>query len=307
MLKQELNAGEATYSEDVGYVGGISDSSILESHSLDDNIYLLSIDYAKEIFYAINSNNLKIEKNDFVIVPTKYGVDIARVCSKVKEGGQKLLADTSVIKRLATEEDIDRMQDDKDLEKEAQVIFREKVKDNNLNMKFIACHLLLEEPKIIFFFSADGRVDFRLLVRDLVSIFKMRVELRQVSGREESRFIGGMAPCGRAFCCNSVSNNKVESVSIKMAKEQGLSLNSNRISGHCGRLLCCLAYEHQYYTEINRLLPAEGVRIDYDGNTFKVIDGNRVTGMVSLVNDEGHTISIPLSRIKKTNNVWQII
>lgn len=272
------------------------------------DVYLLSIDYARENFYAINSNKLEIKKNDFVIVMTKYGMDMARICKKMKNDEMKELPDSPSILRLATEEDLAKVDNNKRLEKEAQTVFKEKVKNNNLNMKFIASHFLLGEEKVLFFFSADGRVDFRLLVRDLVSVFRMRVELRQISGREESRFIGGFAPCGREFCCHSInSNNKLEAVSIKMAKEQGLSLNSNRISGHCGRLLCCLAYENQYYIEVNRMLPAIGVKLNYEGDVFKVVEGNKITGMVSLVNEEGHTISLPLSRIKKINNVWKIV
>jgi len=277
-----------------------------------EDVYLLSLDYAKDTFYARNPHNLEIKKDDFVIATTKYGQDMARVKKKVEnEEIQEMdenLKNIEEIRKIATEEDIQKAEDNRKLEKEAQVIFREKVRDNKLNMKFIATHFLLEESKVLFFFSADGRVDFRLLVRDLVAVFRMRVELRQISGREETKFIGGLAPCGREFCCHSISNStKLEAVSIKMAKDQGLSLNSNRISGHCGRLLCCLSYEHQYYTEVNHLLPTTGVRIQYEGDSFKVIEGNRITGIVSLANDEGNTVSFPLSRIKKINGTWQII
>jgi len=273
----------------------------------DNEVYLLSIDYAKDKFYARASNKIEIKKNEFVIVMTKYGIDIARVCNKVNNEQKQKFQDVVEIIRLATEEDIEKEKNNKKLEEEAENVFRKKVKDNNLNMKFIASHFLLGEEKVLFFFSADGRVDFRLLVRDLVAVFKMRVELRQISGREESRFIGGIAPCGREFCCHSINSNKLESVSIKMAKEQGLSLNSNRISGHCGRLLCCLAYENQYYAEINQTLPANGVKLNYDSKIFRVVDANRITEMISLIDDEGHTISIPLSRIKKINDAWTII
>lgn len=305
MLDEELKTDIST--EPYEDKTSIETSIVILDSSTSVDVYLLSIDYARDTFYARSSNKLEIRKNDFVIVMTKYGIDMARVCSKIENEKMKSLQDVVEIMRIATEEDIEKVKNNRKLEQEAQGIFREKVRENNLNMKFIASHFLLEEPKILFFFSADGRVDFRLLVRDLVAIFRMRVELRQISGREESKFIGGIAPCGREFCCHSINNNKVESVSIKMAKEQGLSLNSNRISGHCGRLLCCLAYEHQYYMEVNQMLPANGVKLNYDGDVFKVIDGNRITGVVSLVNDEGHTLSIPLSRIKKINNVWKII
>lgn len=300
MLNEELKTEAETDKDE-------TQTALLDNNICSD-VYLLSLDYAKDNFYAVNSHHLEIHKNDCVIAMTKYGMDIARVCTKIKLEQVQNLQDIVEIMRVATEEDIEKAENNKKLEKEAQSVFKEKVKDNKLNMKFVASHFLLEEPKVLFFFSADGRVDFRLLVRDLVSVFKMRVELRQITGREESKFIGGVAPCGREFCCHSVgNNNKLESVSIKMAKEQGLSLNSNRISGHCGRLLCCLSYEYQYYVEVNQIFPPNGVKLNYDGEMFKVIEGNRITGVVSLANDEGHTISIPLSRIKKINNVWKII
>lgn len=276
--------------------------SPLESRS---NVYLLNLEYASERFYALPPNDIEIKKNDFVIVPTKYGVDIARVCGKIVQNSVSIREIPTII-RLADEDDIFKLNENKHLEINAGKVFKEKVKENHLEMKFIASHFLPLENKVIFFFTTDGRVDFRSLVKDLVASFKMRVELRQIGVRDESRFIGGMSPCGREFCCRSVTD-KIDPVSIKMAKDEGMSLNSNRISGHCGRLLCCLSYEHKHYTELNKLIPPHGTKISYDGSLFKVMEANRITGMVSLSSDDGRAISLPISRIKKANNMWKIL
>jgi len=270
------------------------------------NIYLLNLDYANERFYAQIPYGLEVTKGDLVIVPTKYGVDVARVCGEVQYGKKNIGSNFVIIIRKATEEDIDKMKKNRELEEEAEKIFKERVKENNLDMKFIKAHILLEETKIIFFFSADGRVDFRNLVKDLVGIFKIRVELRQIGVRDETRFVGGIAPCGRVFCCASITD-KMEPVSIKMARDEGLSLNSNRISGHCGRLLCCLSYEHHHYVEINKLLPPDGIKISYNGLVLKMLEANRITSMVSLISEDGQSIIVPLSRIKKVGDIWKII
>ena len=181
MLNEELKTEAETDKDE-------TQTALLDNNICSD-VYLLSLDYAKDNFYAVNSHHLEIHKNDCVIAMTKYGMDIARVCTKIKLEQVQNLQDIVKIMRVATEEDIEKAENNKKLEKEAQSVFKEKVKDNKLNMKFVASHFLLEEPKVLFFFSADGRVDFRLLVRDLVSVFKMRVELRQITSREESKII----------------------------------------------------------------------------------------------------------------------
>jgi len=228
-------------------------------------LYLLNLDYANEKIYAFADEGLKLKKGSIVVLSTKYGIDLARVCGEVSNHGfNKDIVD---IMRIATEDDLLQAKNNVEKEKEAGEIFKEKVKANNLDMKFILAHFLLEESKVLFFFSADGRIDFRGLVKDLVTVFKVRVELRQIGVRDETRFIGGLAPCGRPFCCHSVTD-KMTGVSIKMAKDQNLSLNSTRISGHCGRLLCCLSYEHEHYTLESKKTPQQETNIHYDGSSF---------------------------------------
>jgi cell fate regulator YaaT (PSP1 superfamily) len=164
----------------------------------------------------------------------------------------------------------------------------------------------LEEPKILFFFTAENRVDFRELVKDLVSVFKMRIELRQIGVRDEARVLGGLGVCGRGYCCHSVSD-KLKPVSIKMAKDQKLSLNSVKISGPCGRLLCCLYYEYGFYCEQQRNLPQEGTRISYNSEYWKVAEVNCVAGQVKLSAEDGRQMSIAAEKFERTeNNYWKI-
>jgi len=153
-------------------------------------------------------------------------------------------------------------------------------------MKVIRAHYLPEESKLLFFFTADGRVDFRDLVKDLVATFRTRIELRQIGVRDESRVLGGMAVCGRMYCCHGVSD-RLRPVSIKMAKEQELSLSSTKISGPCGRLLCCLAYEYDFYREERRRFPAVGASVVGRQESYHVKEVNFISRRVTLVGSEG--------------------
>ena len=157
----------------------------------------------------------------------------------------------------------------------------------------------------MFFFTAENRVDFRELVKDLVSVFKSRIELRQIGVRDESRVVGGLGVCSRGFCCHTVSD-KLKPVSIKMAKDQNLSLNSMKISGSCGRLLCCLAYEHLFYNEQRRLVPPENSRIFYKGETWKVMEVNVIQGCIRLTAEDGRIIKFASSVFEKTEGNWNI-
>jgi cell fate regulator YaaT (PSP1 superfamily) len=202
-------------------------------------------------------------------------------------------------------EDLDNANYNRKQEKEAFRICKEKVQAHKLDMKLVSVHFLLEESKVLFFFTSENRVDFRELVKDLVGIFKTRIELRQIGVRDESRVVGGLGVCGRAYCCHAVSD-KLKPVSIKMAKDQNLSLNSMKISGPCGRLLCCLAYEHNFYNEQRRLIPPEGCRVSYDETLWKVIEVNVVMGTVKLSAEDGRQITLPSAKFEKTDGKWQI-
>ena len=272
----------------------------LETLAQDTPVYRLRLVYSKETFFAAWLGE-ELSPGNMVLVPTHYGRDLAEVISPVqKKAGQMAI---TRIERPATAEDLSKAEFHKQQEKEAFIICRTKIEAHKLEMKLVSVHYLLEEPKILFFFTAENRVDFRELVKDLVSIFKTRIELRQIGVRDESRVLGGLGVCGRAFCCHSVSD-KLKPVSIKMAKDQNLSLNSMKISGPCGRLLCCLAYEHLFYGEQRRYIPSEGTRISWDGSSWKVMEVNVVMGKLKLSADDGRVIQLPASAFEKNDGRW---
>ncbi|GEM_PF-218081 len=215
--------------------------------------------------------------------------------------------DVDWIDRLATPDDLRRYQENLEKEGEALKLCREKVARHGLDMKLVTAHYLLGEPKLLFFFTADVRVDFRELVKDLVSIFRIRIELRQIGVRDESRVLGGLAVCGRDFCCHSVTD-KLNPVSIKMAKEQNLSLNSMKISGPCGRLLCCLSYEYDFYMEEKQKYPPEGSRLKIDHDLMKITEVNILSRKISLAGPDGRFLTIPCSAVyfNEEMNRWEI-
>jgi len=276
----------------------------LEAITQDIPIYRLRLVYSKETFVAAWAGDA-LEVGNTVLVPTRYGRDLAEIIGLIqKKSGQTPLAVTR-IERIATGEDLSRVAHHKILEREAFNTCRTKIETHKLEMKLVSVHYLLDEPKILFFFTAENRVDFRELVKDLVSVFKTRIELRQIGVRDESRVLGGLGVCGRAYCCHSVSD-KLKPVSIKMAKDQNLSLNSMKISGPCGRLLCCLAYEHLFYGEQRRLFPPEGSRINWNGSLWKVVEVNVVMGKLKLTSEDGRVTQLPVSAFEKTENRWII-
>ena len=269
------------------------------------DLYLLKLDYSSETVYAKGPGKTELKAGDFVVTPTRYGKDMARVMGTAKKPIGIKQADIVTIDRKANENDLKKRQDLIKKEKDAFPIFKEKVAIHKLDMKLIETHFLFDEPKALFFFSSDNRVDFRELVKDLVSVFKMRIELRQIGVRDESRITGGLGVCGRPFCCHGVSD-KLRPVSIKMAKDQNLSLNSSKISGQCGRLLCCLSYEYDWYNEARKSLPNEGIHIFYDGTDFRITEVNPLTSMVKMLGEDGRLLEVNAKRFYKDNNRWKI-
>lgn len=278
-----------------------------ENIVIDYTLYLLKLEYSSETIYAkTQDNNTKLQDGDYVVTPTRYGKDMAKVLGTVKKPIGIKQSDIVTIDRKASEQDLKKREELKKKEKEAFPIFREKVANHKLDMKLVETHFLLDEQKALFFFSSDNRVDFRELVKDLVSVFKMRIELRQIGVRDESRIVGGLGVCGRPFCCHGVSD-KLRPVSIKMAKDQNLSLNSMKISGQCGRLLCCLSYEFDWYNEARKNLPNEGIRIYYDGTDFRITEVNPLTSMVKMSGEDGRLLEVNAKRFyKDNNNRWKI-
>jgi cell fate regulator YaaT (PSP1 superfamily) len=209
------------------------------------------------------------------------------------------------IDRVAEDEDVKKAQKHREKEKEAFSLCKERIDFHGLEMKLLAVHYLHDEQKILFFFSADNRIDFRTLVKDLVGIFRCRIELRQIAARDESRIGGGFGICGRCYCCASISD-KLKPVSIKMAKEQNLSLNTAKISGPCGRLLCCLSYEHVFYSTERHNMPGEGSRIMLEGEPWRVKEVNPICGCVTITTEDGRQMQIASNRLFKTDNKWHV-
>lgn len=222
---------------------------------------------------------------------TCFGCQSGREPVKTKVDGDVLWID-----HLATPSEMAKYEENRSKEDTAMEVCREKINKHHLGMKLISAHFLLGESKVIFFFTAEERVDFRELVKDLVSVFRMRIELRQIGVRDESRLIGGLSVCGRDYCCHAM-NREMEPVTIKMAKEQNLSLNSAKISGPCGRLLCCLAYEYEYYMEEKAGAPPEGTKLKIDHDLWKVSEVNILSHKLTCVTTDGRQIFIPFDEV----------
>ena len=211
---------------------------------------------------------------DFVIVETARGIEFGEVVTPVREiSDEQLSAPLKQVVRIATAQDVQHAQDNKRSEKEAYAICQKKIGEHKLDMKLVSVEYTFDNSKILFYFTANGRVDFRSLVKDLAAVFKTRIELRQIGVRDEAKMLGGLGPCGRPVCCGSFLGD-FQPVSIKMAKEQSLSLNPTKISGVCGRLMCCLKYEEDNYEATRKRMPKVGKEvITPDGNGI-VVDLN---------------------------------
>ena len=208
--------------------------------------------------YFFDSGKLPVKNDQYVIVETTQGLDIGKVVMISKDA--KVADEIGNIKkviRVASKDDIKRYEFNKVREKEAFKICREKIRKHNLNMHLVDVEFKFDKSKIVFYFTADGRIDFRDLVKDLALIYKTRIELRQIGVRDEVKKIGGNGVCGRQLCCCAFLNN-FDAVSIKMAKEQNIALNPSKIAGNCGRLMCCLKYEHNVYEEKLKKIPKIG-------------------------------------------------
>ncbi|SHK17248.1 PSP1 domain-containing protein [Paramaledivibacter caminithermalis] len=224
--------------------------------------------------YYFDPDNIDVRKDQNVIVETARGVEFGEVVVGSKDiTEEEIVSPLKKVLRIATLEDEIINKENKEKEKKAFEICLEKIEEHGLEMKLIDVEYTFDNNKVIFYFTADGRVDFRELVKDLASIFRTRIELRQIGVRDEAKMIGGMGPCGVSLCC-STWLGEFEPVSIKMAKEQNLSLNPTKISGICGRLMCCLRYEHESYTHLRKGLPNQGEKIITSEGPAIVIDNN---------------------------------
>ena len=241
--------------------------------------------------YFFAPGDLKIKKGQNVIVETARGVEYGYVVMGEKEvEDDKVVQPLKPVLRIATKEDDAREEKNRKKEREAFKICQKKIEKHNLEMKLIDAEYTFDNNKVLFYFTADGRIDFRELVKDLASVFKTRIELRQIGVRDETKILGGVGICGRALCCHSYLSEFIP-VSIKMAKEQNLSLNPTKISGTCGRLMCCLKNEEETYRYLNSKLPNVGDHVTTDdGLKGEVASVNVLRQMVKVIvfldNDE---------------------
>ncbi len=220
--------------------------------------------------YFFNPKEIKLQKGDKIIVETSQGEEYAEVLipNRYVED-EEIVAPLKKVLRIATNKDIKRHEECKKIEKEAFKVCEEKIKEHKLNMTLTDVECKFDNSKMLFYFTADGRVDFRELVRDLAAIYRTRIELRQIGVRDEVKRIGGNGVCGRELCCCTFLND-FETVSIKMAKEQNISLNPSKISGNCGRLMCCLKYENEVYEDKLKHLPNVGAIVKTEDGVGEV-------------------------------------
>jgi len=232
--------------------------------------------------YYLDPNGADLQKGNHVIVETVRGVECGEVVMSNKTIADKDLPEPlKRIIRVATDEDMKIVKENEEKEKKAFEICNEKIKLHSLEMKLVNVEYTFDRNKIMFYFTADGRVDFRELVKDLAYIFRTRIELRQIGVRDEAKKTGGMGICGRPFCCNTFLG-EFQPVSIKMAKEQGMILNPTKISGTCGRLMCCLKYEQDVYSDLLKITPKIGAIVNTPDGKGNVIDVNLITGMLTV-------------------------
>ena len=237
--------------------------------------------YKRQIYY-FDPVDFEIEEDMDVVVETARGLEYGTIVVGKKEiDEESLVSPLKPIIRIATEEDTKIYKENKEKAKETFELCLEKIKEHNLTMYLIDCEYTFDRNKLIFYFTAEGRIDFRELVKDLAAIFKTRIELRQIGVRDEAKSIGGLGPCGRSLCCSSWLGD-FQPVSIKMAKDQSLSLNPTKISGICGRLFCCLKYEHDVYVEAIEKVPPVGAIVKVDSNKGKVIETNPLLEQVKV-------------------------
>lgn len=240
--------------------------------------------------YYFSPGGLKIPEKSFVIVETARGIECGLVVmSNRLVDESEIVSPLKTVIRVATEKDMKIVEQNKKKEVDARKICEEKIAAHGLNMKLVDVECTFDNNKLLFYFTAENRVDFRELVKDLAAVFRTRIELRQIGVRDEAKMLGGLGVCGRPFCCRTFLG-EFQPVSIKMAKEQGLSLNPTKISGTCGRLMCCLKYEQDTYEELLKTMPKVGAYVDTPVGKGYVEEINLLTGKVKVKPDNPNAV-----------------
>lgn len=249
--------------------------------------------------YYFDPKELSPKQGSFVIVETARGLECGIVAMERSEvEDEAVVSPLKQVMREASDKDIAQMEKNREKEKEAFDICLKKIEEHKLEMKLVDVEVTFDNSKMLFYFTADGRIDFRELVKDLASVFRTRIELRQIGVRDESKMLGGLGVCGRPFCCSSFLG-EFQPVSIKMAKDQGLSLNLAKISGTCGRLMCCLKYEQSVYDELLKITPRQGSYVSTKQGNGTVTDVSLLKGNLKVKLDgheEDNTAPVSFSR-----------
>ena len=251
------------------------------------------------------ANGIEATVGQYVVANTDRGQDLGMVVMNARELDERVqIENLKKVVRLASPQDIQRATDNRTKEREAFSICQKKIAEHKLEMKLVSVEYAFDNSKILFFFTANGRVDFRSLVKDLASVFRMRIELRQIGVRDEAKMLGGLGPCGRPICCGTFLD-QFQPVSIKMAKEQNLSLNPTKISGVCGRLMCCLKYEQDHYEQTRKKMPRVGKEVVTPDGSGQVTDLNIVKETVFVRMTNGDTSEIreyPLDSVTRPSD-----
>ncbi|MFN3365454.1 MULTISPECIES: stage 0 sporulation family protein [unclassified Exiguobacterium] len=254
--------------------------------------------------YYFSPGEATLERGDHVIVETVRGIEYGEIVQVGKQLGEdEVVLPLKTILRVADSKDAEIVQDNRLAAFDAHAVCEEKIREHRLEMKLVDVEYTFDRNKVIFYFTAEGRVDFRELVKDLASVFRTRIELRQIGVRDEAKLLSGIGPCGRVLCCSSFLG-EFEPVSIKMAKDQNLSLNPNKISGVCGRLMCCLKYENDTYEELKRDLPDVGKRIKIPEGDGRVIGLNILDQLIQVeLNDRTRVVTYTIDELVEVGAV----
>ncbi len=243
--------------------------------------------------YYFDPKDIELNVGDMVIVETARGIECGQVAIPNKNvDDEEIVHPLKPLIRKATDNDLAHVEENKKRQKEAFKICEKKIAEHNLDMNLVEVEYTFDNNKILFYFTADGRVDFRNLVKDLASVFRTRIELRQIGVRDEAKMLGGLGICGRPFCCHSFLGD-FQPVSIKMAKEQGLSLSPVKISGTCGRLMCCLKYEQNAYTDLLKHTPKVGAIVKTPNGKGLVVENNLIAGTLKVKLDSAPEDAAP--------------
>lgn len=253
--------------------------------------------------YYFNPGDIKVAPGDKVVVETVRGVELGVVCGELVPCPKELQTDIKPVVRIANAKDIENYEKNITQERPACQKIQSKIRKNELDMKLLGCEYTLDRQKLLIYFESEGRVDFRQLVRDLAEEFKMRIELRQIGARDGAKMLGGLGPCGLVTCCKTFIG-EFDNVSIKMAKNQNLSLNPQKISGTCGKLLCCIKYENEVYVELRKDMPDLNDTVKTDDGDAKVLAVDVLKRQIKVrYFTDGTFAYLPLDQVKFVKKV----